>query len=194
VHIVLASASPRRAELLSAAGLSYVVQAADVDETPHTDEAPEACAMRLARAKASAVARPPGAIVVGADTLVVVDGQGLGKPRDDREAAAMLRRLSGRVHEVVTGIALVYEHGAIVDRASTRVTFAALGEDEIAWYVATGEPRDKAGAYGIQGGASRFITGIEGSYSNVVGLPVELVYQHLRALGLAATSAPFGLR
>lgn len=141
--------------------------------------------MRLAQAKASAVVRPPGAIVLGADTLVVVDGHGLGKPRDDREAAAMLRRLSGRVHEVVTGIALVHEHGAIVDRASTRVSFAALGEDEIAWYVATGEPRDKAGAYGIQGGASRFITGIEGSYSNVVGLPVELVYQHLRALGRA---------
>jgi septum formation protein len=194
VHIVLASASPRRAELLSAAGLSFVVQAADVDETPRADEAPEACAMRLARAKASAVVRPPGAIVLGADTLVVVDGHGLGKPRDDREAAAMLRRLSGRVHEVVTGIALVSEHGAIVDRASTRVTFAALGEDEIAWYVATGEPRDKAGAYGIQGGASRFITGIEGSYSNVVGLPVELVYQHLRALGTADASAPFGLR
>jgi septum formation protein len=182
VSIILASASPRRAELLTAAGISFLARPVDVDETRLPTETAEACARRLARAKAEAVARPPGAIVLGADTLVVIDGDPLGKPVDDGEAAAMLRRLSGRTHEVVTGVALLHDAGADVDLVSTSVTFERLSEREIAWYVATGEPRDKAGAYGIQGGAARFISRIDGSYSNVVGLPVELVYRRLRAL------------
>jgi septum formation protein len=182
VRLVLASASPRRAELLRAAGIPFSVRAADVDESCRPAESPDAYVTRLARAKAEAVGLAPDAVVLGADTTVVVDGECLGKPRDDEEARAMLRRLSGRAHDVLTGIALVHPGGAIVDRASTRVIFQRLDEDELAWYVGTGEPRDKAGAYGIQGAASRFIVGIEGSYSNVVGLPVELVYQHLRGL------------
>ncbi len=182
MRLILASASPRRAELLTAAGLPFVVQPVDLDETRRVGETAEACARRLALAKAEAVLRPPGAIVLGADTLVVVDGEALGKPADDGDAATMLRRLSGRAHEVVTGVGIVHDGGASVDLVSTRVTFAPLSDAEIAWYVGTGEPRDKAGAYGIQGGASRFVARIDGSYSNVVGLPVELVYRRLRAL------------
>jgi septum formation protein len=182
VRLVLASTSPRRAELLRAAGIPFSVHTAAVDESLRADESPEAYVTRLARAKAEAVGREPDALVLGADTTVVVDGVCLGKPADDDEARSMLRRLSGRTHGVLTGIALVHGAGLVVDRASTRVTFQRLEEDELAWYLATGEARDKAGAYGIQGAASRFVTGIEGSYSNVVGLPVELVYQHLRAL------------
>jgi septum formation protein len=182
VPIILASTSPRRAELLTAAGIPFVTHRVDVDETPLEGEAAPACARRLARAKAEAVARTPGAIVLGADTLVVVDGDALGKPLDEAAAAAMLRRLSGRTHEVVTGVAIVHDGGASVDLVSTQVTFETLTEAEIAWYIGTREPLDKAGAYGIQGGASRFVMRIEGSYSNVVGLPVELVYRRLRAL------------
>jgi septum formation protein len=185
VSIILASTSPRRAELLTAAGIPFVTHRVDVDESALDGETAPACARRLARAKAEAVARPPGAIVLGADTLVVVDGDALGKPLDEAAAAAMLRRLSGRTHEVVTGVAIVHDGGASVDVVSTQVTFETLTEAEIAWYVGTREPLDKAGAYGIQGGASRFVTRIEGSYSNVVGLPVELVYRRLQALTIA---------
>jgi septum formation protein len=182
VRIILASSSPRRAELLTAAGIPFDVHPVDVDETRLDGETADSCARRLALAKAGAVSRPPGRIVLGADTLVVVDGDALGKPADAAEATAMLRRLSGRAHEVVTGVGIVHDGGATVDLVSTRVTFEPLSEEEIAWYVGTGEPRDKAGAYGIQGGASRFVARIDGSYSNVVGLPVELVYRRLRTL------------
>lgn len=183
--IILASTSPRRAELLTAAGIPFVTQPVDVDETARPGEAPAECAQRLAQAKAGAVARPAGSVVLAADTLVVVDGDALGKPRDAADAAAMLRRLSGRTHEVVTGVAIAHDGGTIVDLVSTQVTFETLTHGEIAWYVATGEPLDKAGAYGIQGGASRFVTRIDGSYTNVVGLPVELVYRRLQALATA---------
>lgn len=188
--IVLASASPRRAELLAAAGIQFRVQAADVDESTQPKEEPRAYVTRLARAKAAAVSRTveTNALVLGADTVVVVDGRCLGKPRDDEEAAAMLRRLSGRAHEVLTGIALRHPSGTAVECATTVVTFIPLSAAEIAWYVGTGEPRDKAGAYGIQGRASRFVARLEGSYSNVVGLPVELVYRHLRAAGWTGTA------
>lgn len=188
--IVLASASPRRAELLAAAGIQFRVQAADVDESTQPKEEPRAYVTRLARAKAAAVSRTveTNALVLGADTVVVVDGRCLGKPRDDEEAAAMLRRLSGRAHEVLTGIALRHPSGTAVECATTVVTFIPLSAAEIAWYVGTGEPRDKAGAYGIQGRASRFVARLEGSYSNVVGLPVELVYRQLRAAGWAGTA------
>lgn len=139
---------------------------------------------RIAAAKARAVGcRIPGSVILGADTAVVLDEEVLGKPRDDREAAAMLRRLSGRTHRVMTGVALRRGEEVVQEVAVTRVRFLGLSEAEVAWYVATGEPRDKAGAYAIQGLGSRFIEWIEGSYSNVVGLPVATVYRLLRAWG-----------
>jgi len=182
VRLVLASASPRRSELLTAAGIGFIGRPADIDESMQPHEQPDAYAMRLARTKAEAVGAAADTIVLGADTVVVVDGSPLGKPRDGGDAAGMLRRLSGRTHQVLTGVALTHAGGVQIDLATTLVSFQPLSDDEIAWYVATGEPLDKAGAYGIQGYASRFVTRIEGSYSNVVGLPVELVYARLRAL------------
>lgn len=177
--VVLASQSPRRAELLRAAGFAFEVHAVDVDERLRPDEPPAAAAQRLAEAKARAVDAPRGAIVLAADTLVVLDGLALGKPGDDAEATAMLRRLAGRHHDVVTGIALCQDDDLVSDVATTRVWMTPMTDAEIAWYVASGEPRDKAGAYGIQGLASRFVSRIDGSYTNVVGLPVELVARRL---------------
>ena len=174
--IVLASRSPRRAELLAAAGISCEVLAADIDETPRTGEAPDAYVERLAIAKARAVlALRPDAIVLGADTTVVIDGFILGKPADAREATEMLRRLRGRVHDVLTGVALVCADGVHSAVERTRVWFDPVTDEDISWYVASGESVDRAGAYAIQGLASRFIPRIEGSYTNVVGLPVALV-------------------
>lgn len=178
--LVLASASPRRAELLTAAGIPFEVVVANVDETPLVAEAPEPHVRRLAESKARAVAaRCPGAVVLGADTVVVVDGRLLGKPADAAGARAMLLELSGKTHEVVTGVTVVTPSAVRTEVESTRVRFARLTGQEIAWYVASGEPMDKAGAYAIQGLASRFVEAIEGSYSNVVGLPVALVYRML---------------
>jgi septum formation protein len=183
VRIVLASASPRRAELLRAAGFDFIVRPADVDESPEPGEDARALVRRVASAKAAAVeGDDPADIVLGADTVVVLDGVILGKPRDDREAAAMLSRLSGRAHDVLTGIALRQGPRLVVEVEETRVFFADIGEDEIARYVASGEPSDKAGAYGIQGRASRFVTRVEGSYTNVVGLPIAALYLTLKAL------------
>ncbi len=184
--LVLASASPRRAELLTAAGIPFTVRAANVDESVHDGEAPDAYVRRLALEKATAIRAAPGTLVLGADTVVVVDGHGLGKPQDAHEAAAMLRRLSGRTHDVLTGVALLGGPAPLVAVAATRVEFHALTSDEIGWYVGTGEPWDKAGAYAIQGLASRFVARIEGSYSNVMGLPVDLVYRLLRQAGANA--------
>lgn len=181
--LVLASASPRRQDLLRSAGLSFAVQPADVDETPLSGELPSDCAERLAREKALAVWRVrPQDVVLGADTIVVVGEAILGKPRDTDDAAGMLRMLSGRVHRVITGVCLVGPGPAKARTASetTLVTMCELSDDEIRAYVATGEPMDKAGAYAIQGIASRWIPRIEGDYSNVVGLPVALVYRMLR--------------
>jgi len=179
--LVLASASPRRQELLRAAGIAFEVQPADIVETPLAGEAPQACAERLAREKALAVARlRPRELVLGADTIVVVDNQILGKPADHADAARMLRLLSGREHQVITGVALVVSGQWSVASETTSVTMAKISEQEITDYVATGEPMDKAGAYAIQGIASRWIPRIEGDYSNVVGLPVALVYRMLR--------------
>jgi septum formation protein len=201
--LVLASASPRRQELLRNAGIEFTVQPADVDENPLPDEPPRDCAERLAREKALAVwkTRPQDA-VLGADTIVVVDACILNKPMDAADAARMLRRLSGRTHEVITGVCLVkpaapdrlpavsrrHENGYAKETAlqvevtsqSTLVTMSALLENEIQEYIATGEPMDKAGAYAIQGRASRWIPRIEGDYTNVVGLPVAFVYRLLR--------------
>ena len=174
--LVLASASPRRSELLSAAGLDFTVDTSEVDETPRVGERPVDYVRRLAEAKARAVAaRHPAAMVLGADTTVVVDGDILGKPADDGEARAMLARLQGRAHQVLTGVALVRGAWCRVDVATTDVWFAPMSAAEIDAYVASGEPRDKAGAYGIQGLASRYVTRIDGSYPNVVGLPVAMV-------------------
>jgi septum formation protein len=201
--IVLASASPRRQELLRNAGISFTVQAADIDEMPLVGEAPRDCAERLAREKALAVFRiRPQEFVLGADTIVVVDDTILGKPRDVDDAVRMLRLLSGRTHAVITGVCVVGKTAASDPRTlaseatpaadgldlqtaseTTLVTMCELSEDEIRDYVATGEPMDKAGAYAIQGLASRWIPRIEGDYSNVVGLPVALVYRMLRERG-----------
>ena len=190
--LVLASVSPRRQELLRNAGISFTVQPADVDETPMVGEAPRDLAERLARAKALAVSRlRPQNTVLGADTIVVVDEAILGKPRDAEDAVRMLRLLSGREHLVITGVCVVEPvvrgQGAVASETvprtafeTTLVTMDKLSEDEIRDYVATGEPMDKAGAYAIQGMASRWIPRIEGDYSNVVGLPVALVYRMLR--------------
>lgn len=205
--LVLASASPRRLELLRNAGISVNVQAANIDETPLAGETARECAERLAREKALAVWRcRPQDVVLGADTIVVVDEMMLGKPVDADDAVRMLRLLSGRVHRVITGVCLVqtvasgqlpvagnavpHSHeilrreNATLRTASetTLVTMNQLSDDEIREYVASGEPMDKAGAYAIQGMAARWIPRIEGDYSNVVGLPVALVYRMLREL------------
>jgi septum formation protein len=173
--VILASASPRRAELLAAAGVSFEVRAVEVDEQPLKGEAPTDYVLRVALDKARACLAPVGAMVLAADTVVVVDGRILGKPADDADAARMLRWLSGRAHEVLTGVVVRSLEREATAVASTVVSFAPLDEADIAWYVASGEPRDKAGAYGVQGLASRFVARIDGSYSNVVGLPVALV-------------------
>jgi septum formation protein len=209
MRLILASASPRRAELLRAAGYEFDIVVADVDESIRDGEAPALYVRRLAADKSAAALKaivsaagssdgPAKAghceggrdakakaghdtdvIVLGADTTVVVDGEILAKPRDDGDAAAMLRRMAGRAHEVLTGVSLRrggFELGRV---ETTRVHVAPLTDEDIAWYVATGEGRDKAGAYAIQGVASRFIPRIEGSYSNVVGLPVACVRELL---------------
>jgi len=192
--LVLASASPRRVELLRAAGMDVDVRPADVDESRCEDEAPEAYVRRLAFAKADAIVRvgEPRA-VLGADTIVVIDGEVLGKPADATDARRMLGVLSGRRHVVLTGVTLigpleVAEEGNprpwLTRVSATAVEFADLTRDDLEWYLASGEPMGKAGAYAIQGLASRFVTRIDGSYANVVGLPVSDVHEMCRALGI----------
>ena len=185
--LVLASASPRRRELLQNAGIPFIVQPSKIPELPREGEVPQACAERLAREKALDVFRQrPQDFVLGADTIVIVDSQILGKPRDEADAARMLRLLSGRTHQVITGVCLIGAdrkgRSSLEETRSetTLVTMARLSDEDIQSYVATGEPLDKAGAYAIQGRASRWISRIEGDYFNVVGLPVSLVYRMLR--------------
>ena len=192
--LVLASASPRRQELLRTAGIPFTVQPADIDETPLPNEDPAACVERLAREKAFTVWQTcQNDLILGADTTVVVDGTMLAKPADAEDAARMLRLLSGRTHQVITGVCLaglptekdqqsLRTENCELRTASvtTLVTFTKLSDSDIRDYVATNEPMDKAGAYAIQGIASRWIPRIEGDYSNVVGLPVALVYRMLR--------------
>ncbi len=212
--LVLASASPRRQELLRAAGIQFIAQPADVPEVPQPGEKPRAYAERLAREKALAVFRQrPEDVILGADTVVIVDENILEKPRDEADAARMLRVLSGREHQVITGVCLVGIsqglkpsaaglrgtaqavpfHGEAgecfydVRSETTRVTFCALSEDDIRGYVATHEPMDKAGAYAIQGIASRWISRIDGDYCNVVGLPVALVWRMMKERGVLNT-------
>jgi septum formation protein len=228
VRLILASASPRRAELLRSAGYTFDIVVADVDESIRAGETPATYVRRLAADKSAAALRlitadlkvctttgatapqvctatggsapqvcsttggsarhvvqafrPADAVVLGADTTVVVDGEILGKPRDDEEGRAMLKRLSGKAHQVLTGVSL--RHGAYeVGRVeSTSVVFRELTDEDITWYGASGEGRDKAGGYAIQGLASRFVPSISGSYSNVVGLPLACVDELLRSL------------
>ncbi|HXE91336.1 MAG TPA: Maf family protein [Terriglobales bacterium] len=183
--LILASASPRRQELLRNAGIGFTVKSADVPERRRARESPLAFARRLAREKAAAVfARHPQDFVLGADTIVVVGGEILEKPRNAADARRMLRRLSGRSHRVITAVCLLGPDVEDVRARTTRVTFARLSAAEIRDYVATGEPLDKAGAYAIQGLASRWATRIEGCYFNVVGLPVPMVYAMLRRHGV----------
>ena len=184
--LILASASPRRQELLREAGIEIEIHPAHIDEDQRPGEAPQDYALRLAREKAQAIARRfPNRSVLGADTIVVIEGEVLGKPSDAEDAARMLRRLSGRAHAVTTAVSLVLPDSRTETRSSTtKVFFRSLREDEIQRYVATGEPMDKAGAYAIQGGAAQFADRIEGDYSNVVGLPIPLVLELLRESGL----------
>jgi septum formation protein len=179
--LILASASPRRQELLRNARIAFAVEPAHIAEDPLPNERARDCAERLAREKALAVAgKRPNDVVLGADTVVVIDGQILGKPVDAADAVHMLRRLSGRVHQVITGVCLVAGGQWSVGSETTSVTMAEISEKEIAEYVASGEPMDKAGAYAIQGMASRWIPRIDGDYGNVVGLPVALVWRMMR--------------
>jgi septum formation protein len=187
--LILASQSPRRAELLRNAGISFEVRPADVDESAREGEDPFEYVRRLAREKALAVlaSAPNGAVVLGADTTVVVDGESLGKPLDAEDARRMLRRLSGRAHQVTTAVCLARrdrngDEVTEVESEVTEVEFSSIGAQEIAAYVDSGEPMDKAGAYAIQGGASRWIPRIQGCYFNVVGLPVARVCAMLARL------------
>jgi septum formation protein len=174
--LILASQSPRRAELLRAAGIAFEASPADVDESVRDGENPEQYVRRLAVEKAEAGARRhPGRVVLGADTTVVFDGEIMAKPEDEADATRMLRALSGRTHQVITGVALAGPAGTRQAAAFTDVSMREMTDEEIARYIATGEPMDKAGAYGIQGRAAAFVTRVDGSYTNVVGLPVALV-------------------
>jgi septum formation protein len=176
--IILASASPRRAEILRSVGWPFELLPQDIDETRKPDEDAVTYVQRLARRKAeSAARRSEGSLIVGADTTVVIGDQILEKPRDHDEARRMLRQLSGQWHQVLTGVAVIHLSETKVAYATTEVKFAAMSLSEIDWYVASGEPMDKAGAYAIQGPGSRFIEGIRGEYFNVVGLPVRLLYE-----------------
>ena len=185
--LILASASPRRLELLQQAGITFDVHPAHIPEQRKPGEAPLGYALRLAEEKARAVAqRFPGRYILGADTIVVADQHLLEKPVDHADAARMLRILSGRAHEVTTAVSLVNPDGRSDTRAcTTRVFFRALNDEEIQRYVASNEPMDKAGAYAIQGGAAGFADRMKGEYSNVVGLPLPLVAEMLRANGFS---------
>lgn len=189
-RLILASASPRRAELIGQLGVDVVIEPADIDESREPGESAADLVARLALTKAHTIARrrsiEADEVVVGADTVVVLDGDVLGKPVDGPHAAAMLARLSGRSHQVMTGVALV---GPSTERCfveTTAVTFAELSAADITSYVAGGEPLDKAGGYGIQGGAGRFVLEVRGSYQNIVGLPVAQVADALAELRKAA--------
>jgi len=177
--LVLASSSPRRREILEAAGWPYEAIVAGVDESIQPNEAPAVYVQRLARSKAEAVAeRLQSGLVLGADTTVVIDGQILGQPINDQDARRMLQLLNGKWHEVLTGVAVVRVGGeSRVDYETTRVRFAEMTDNEIDWYISRGEGRGKAGAYGIQGAAGLFIEEIQGDYFNIVGLPIRLVYE-----------------
>jgi septum formation protein len=184
--VVLASSSPRRRELLALIGIAHTVRPADIDETPLAGEMPRPHAERLARGKATVVAAlEPNALVIAADTIVVVDGDILGKPRDESEAAAMLRRLSGRRHIVFTAVAVALDGNLVSDVESVDVTFRELSAEEITGYIATREPMDKAGAYGIQGYGATVVSRIDGDYFAVMGLALGLMVRLMARVGVA---------
>ena len=195
MQLVLASASPRRAELLRTAGFAFEVRPADVDETPRPAEPPATYALRVARDKALAAAERVNrhdAWILAADTVVVVDGGILGKPTGPADARRMLSMLSGVVHEVLTAVVVRHAGSETSEVVSTRVRFTTLSAAEMDWYVESGEPDGKAGAYAIQGRGSRFVDWIEGSWSNVVGLPVATVYRMLGGAACYAHVNPAG--
>jgi septum formation protein len=183
--LVLASGSPRRAEILNAVGWPFEIVAANIDESRFESEAAVPYVSRLAKTKAETVAKNlPSGLVLGADTVVLVDDEILGQPSDAEDARRMLKLLSGRWHEVLTAVALLRagDNRSVVDHEKTRVRFAEMSVAEIDWYVMTGEPMDKAGAYAVQGSAALFIEEIQGDYFNIVGLPVRLVYKLARKI------------
>ncbi len=182
-RVILASQSPRRRDLLNLVGIAHEVRPADIDETPGVGEAPRDLAERLARAKARAI-EAPDALTIGSDTIVVVDGDILNKPENRDDAARMLRRLSGRAHVVMTGVAADWRGKMVSDVVEVGVTFRALSDDEIAAYIDTGEPMDKAGAYGIQGYGATIVERVDGDYFAVMGLSLVALVKLLRRLGL----------
>ena len=184
MNLILASQSPRRRELLGLTGLEFIVRAADIDESMDAAKAPFDEVARVSRLKALAVAREPEDVVIAADTIVVCGGKVLGKPRDEEDAFRILSLLSGRHHEVMTGMTVLRGEEVITHTEVTRIHFRELHDAEIRAYIASGEPMDKAGAYGIQGGAALFADQMEGDYYNVMGLPVCRLAMILRGLGL----------
>ena len=182
MQLILASQSPRRKELLSLFGIPFTVQIADIDETMDPVKAPYDEVARVSRLKAEAIARTPEDVVIAADTIVVCDGEVLGKPRDEADAFRMLRKLSGKDHQVMTGVCVLYGNTAKVCTEVTDIHFRYLSDREISAYIATGEPMDKAGSYGIQGRAALFAEKIVGDYPNVVGLPVCRLHEMLAAI------------
>ena len=194
--VILASASPRRAMLLHNLGLDFVIVPADIDESILPDEKPVDAVMRIAQAKAQSASNHPDSIVIAADTVVVCKGQALGKPADDREALTMLSLLSGAEHQVITGLSVLNTATGQGEAGYelTRVYFRELEDDEIKAYIASGEPADKAGAYGVQGRAAVFVAGIDGCYYNVVGLPLSRLYLMLKRQGLYLLESGIGER
>lgn len=183
-RIVLASASPRRRDLLEQLGVQFEVLAPDIDEAVRSGENARQYVLRLAAAKAAAVANASDALVIAADTTVELDGRILGKPADPSEATAMLSALSARTHRVHTGVAVRLGHATVTEVATTMVTMTPIGPDAIRWYIATGEPFDKAGGYAVQGAAGVFVQRISGSVSNVVGLPLPTLVRLAQQLGV----------
>ena len=182
MQLILASASPRRKELLGLFGIPFTIRVADIDETMDENKSPFDEVGRVSRAKALAVPRNDGETVIAADTIVVCEGKVLGKPRDPEQAKAMLRLLSGRDHQVMTGCTVLTDNKCETFTEVTDLHFRQLGENEIEKYVASGEPMDKAGAYGIQGGAALFCQRMTGDYYNVMGLPVCRLWETLKAM------------
>lgn len=186
--VVLASGSPRRHELLAQIGVKFTVRVPDIDETPRRDEEPTAYVHRLAFAKAAAVPSAPDELVIAADTTVELGGEILGKPRDDVEAASMLRRLSARTHRVHTGVAVRRGADEVAEVCTSLVTFVELDDATIRWYVETGEPMDKAGAYAVQGAGGALVQIVRGSVSNVIGLPLHVVVDLALRCGVSLLS------
>ena len=184
MNLILASQSPRRRELLGLTGLAFTVRAADIDETMDPEKDPFDEVSRVSRLKALAVSREPGDVVIAADTIVVCEGEILGKPRDEEDAFRILSLLSGRHHEVMTGMTVLRDDEIVTHTEVTNIHFRTLHPEEIRAYIASGEPMDKAGAYGIQGGAALFADQMEGDYYNVMGLPVCRLAMILRSFSL----------